>query len=88
MGMSVNGAVQRFSGYRQVDMIVTICYITMIARKEKLEMVVIKASFPRVRCQHCGYEWQPRKTKIRWCPKCHYPEIEQVKVGSRKEERV
>jgi predicted Zn-ribbon and HTH transcriptional regulator len=27
----------------------------------------------QLKCKRCGYEWNPRKTDVRVCPKCHSP---------------
>jgi len=34
-------------------------------------MPIVKLS--KLKCERCGYEWIPRKTEIRICPKCKSP---------------
>ncbi len=30
----------------------------------------MKIDLNKIKCQRCGYEWLPRKTEVRQCPKC------------------
>jgi len=36
----------------------------------------------KIQCKRCGYQWLPRKTDIRQCPKCKtaYWELERKKT--------
>jgi len=29
-----------------------------------------KIRIPKLKCRQCGYEWVPRTTDVRACPKC------------------
>ena len=31
----------------------------------------MKVKIKKILCKRCGYKWVPRKTDIRFCPKCH-----------------
>jgi len=30
----------------------------------------MKIKLPKIKCAKCGWEWVPRKTDVRMCPKC------------------
>ena len=34
----------------------------------------------QLKCERCGYEWNPRKSNVRVCPGCHSPYWDKKKV--------
>lgn len=39
----------------------------------------MKIKLPKIICKRCGYEWKPRQTDVRMCPKCKSPWFDKVK---------
>jgi Zn finger protein HypA/HybF involved in hydrogenase expression len=33
----------------------------------------MKIKLVKLKCERCGYEWNPRKPEIRMCPSCKTP---------------
>jgi len=44
----------------------------------------MKVKIAKLKCKRCGYEWIPRKTDVRMCPKCHSPYFDREKQRKKK----